>query len=179
MPVRSSICTYSPASSSKHSSISSLSIGHYKPLSSTSYNPSSTTSTATLSSKYAPPPPRISTYTSYTPLSSSGSSPTSRYRPLTSSSQSPSRYSTSSSTSSSGISSLSSSNQDHHHNYGSNYSHTSSSPSALRRLSYTVSLLTREKKNIFPLFVWIKKTTDIRRFGLLLLLLILLRNLHV
>lgn len=98
MPVRSSVCTYSPTTvpSSKHSP-SSLSIGHYKPLSSNSYLGDSSSyqrneelpSTATLrrssnASKY-----RLGSYSanSYQPKPSLGS-----YKPLTSSSVSSSNY---------------------------------------------------------------------------------------
>lgn len=105
MPVRSSVCTYSPSnvSSSKYTSVlpspNSLSIGHYKPLSSNSYGikpssygtKSSGSSGLGSSSRYS-----LSTTSSYNPSSLNSSSysslnstpsytsSTGHYRPLSS-----------------------------------------------------------------------------------------------
>lgn len=94
MPVRSSICTYSPASvsnNSKYSTASSLSIGHYKPLTTsgslTNKSYGSGTGTATLNrystSSYSPSSLNSSTYSSNSSPSSYSPS-TGSYRPLSS-----------------------------------------------------------------------------------------------
>lgn len=155
MPVRSSVCTYSPASVSSATKQHSLSIGHYKPLSYSGSKPTTSALGATghhsslfknshLSSPSFTSPKLSSSPSRYTPSTGyssgsterliSGSSPSvTSYRPLGQSCASTSaiRASPTSSPgsrySSSGSSSISSLASDH--SSTGNYHHTKTSPS--------------------------------------------------
>lgn len=162
MPVRSSVCTYSPTTvpSSKHSP-SSLSIGHYKPLTSNSYLGNSSSyqrneelpSTASIrrssnASKYRLGSASLSSYSassyqpkpstgSYKPLTSStASNYISRLGPSSSSSARYSHYSSASSTNSSiSSASLASDYSNSLSTYSSTYNHLS--PASLSQTSYS------------------------------------------